>query len=154
MKSFFKFFAERHILANLVTLMTLLLGVSALTTIKRDIWPDVEYGINIITTRYPGASPEDVELNVTNKIEEELKGVTGIERVASVSMENISVIYVTLDPDASNDDEVKSDIEEAVGRVTDLPPEVTESPLVMDMTFLLKSPNLRSLWTSRHPFSR
>ncbi len=74
MKSFFRFFAERHILANLVTLMTILLGVSTFTHIKRDIWPQVDFGIMIITTRYPGASPEDVELNVTNKIEEELSG--------------------------------------------------------------------------------
>jgi multidrug efflux pump subunit AcrB len=113
--------------------MIILLGASALTTIKRDVWPEVEYGIMIITTRYPGASPEDVELNVTNKIEEELKGVTGIDRTSSVSMENISVITVFVDPDASDQDEVKSDVEEAVGRVTELPIEVTESPLVIDV---------------------
>jgi len=133
MKSFFRFFAERHMLANLTTLMTILLGLSALMTIKRDIWPDVEYGVMIITTRYPGASPEDVELNVTNRIEEELKGVTGIERVSSVSMENISVITVVLDPDVRDQDEVKANVEEAVGRVTDFPQEVSESPLVIDV---------------------
>ena len=133
MASFFRFFAERHILANLVTLMTILLGLSALTHIKRDIWPDVEMGVMIITTRYPGASPEDVELNVTNKIEEEVKAVAGIERMTSVSMENISVIKVVIDRDASDQDEIKSDIEEAVGRVTDFPAEVTESPLVTEI---------------------
>jgi hypothetical protein len=78
MTSFFRFFAERHLLANLITLMTVLLGLSTLTHIKRDIWPEVDYGWMIVTTRYPGASPEDVELNVTNKLEEELKQVAGI----------------------------------------------------------------------------
>jgi multidrug efflux pump subunit AcrB len=87
----------------------------------------------IITTRYPGASPEDVELNVTNKIEEELKAVVGIERMSSVSMENISVITVVIDPDASDQDEITDEIREAVGRVTDFPVEVTESPLVTDV---------------------
>ncbi|MEE8577125.1 MAG: efflux RND transporter permease subunit, partial [candidate division Zixibacteria bacterium] len=133
MNPFFRFFAERHILANIVTLMSILLGISALMTIKRDIWPQVEYGVMVITTRYPGASPEDVELNVTNKIEEELKAVAGIDRISSVSMENISVITLALDPDYSDQDEVKSDVEEAVGRVTELPAEVTESPLVTDI---------------------
>lgn len=133
MASFFKFFAERHILAHVVTLMTVLLGLSALMEIRRDIWPAVDYGLMIVTTRYPGASPEDVELNVTNKIEKELKAVVGIERMTSVSMENISVINVVIDPDASDQDEIMSEIDEAVGRVSDLPVEVTESPLVTEV---------------------
>jgi multidrug efflux pump subunit AcrB len=133
MTSFFRFFAERHLLANLITLMTVLLGLSTLTHIKRDIWPDVDYGWMIITTRYPGASPEDVELNVTNKLEEELREVSGIERMTSVSMENISVIDVIIDPDVRDQGEVKTEIREAVGRVTDFPAEVTESPLVTDL---------------------
>jgi len=71
MKSFFKFFAERHILANLITIMIVLLGINSLIKIKRDSYPIVDYGMMSIATTYPGASPEDVELNVTNKIEKE-----------------------------------------------------------------------------------
>jgi len=70
MKSLFRFFAERHLLAMLFTIMIILLGLSTLMSIKRDIQPEVDFGIMNIMTRYPGASPEDVELNVTNKIEE------------------------------------------------------------------------------------
>ena len=86
MKSFFRFFAERHILATLITIMTIMLGLSTLMKIKRDSYPQVDFGMMNITTRYPGASPEDVELNVTNKIEEEVQTVTGIERMTSFSM--------------------------------------------------------------------
>ncbi len=77
MRNFFRFFASRHLLATLITLMTILMGLSALSRIKRDVFPSVDFGELVITTVYPGASPEDVELNVTNKIEEELKGITG-----------------------------------------------------------------------------
>jgi multidrug efflux pump subunit AcrB len=132
MKSFFRFFAERHILATLITIMILMMGLSTLIGIKRDIYPKVDFGVIIITTRYPGASPEDVELNVTNKIEEELKSVTGIERMTSVSMENVSVIQVMIDIDARDQDKIKNEIREAVGRVTDFPLEVTESPLITE----------------------
>jgi multidrug efflux pump subunit AcrB len=133
MKSFFKFFAERHILATLITVMIILLGLSTLINIKRDIYPHVDYGLINIMTHYPGASPEDVELNVTNKIEEELKSVTGIERMTSISMENISVIDVFIDMDARNQEKIKTEIREAVNRVTDFPKEVTESPLVTEL---------------------
>ncbi len=134
MKSFFRFFAERHILASLITIMTILLGLSTVMKIKRDIYPKVDFGTMTIMTRYPGASPEDVELNVTNKIEEELKTVTGIDRMTSYSMENISMIYVVIELDVDDQDEVKSEIREAVGRVTDFPVEVTESPLIEELS--------------------
>jgi len=124
--TFFKFFAARHKLANLFTLAILFLGLYALTYIQRDRRPHVDFGQMTVTTRYPGASSEDVELNVTNKIEEQLKGVRGIEDVISFSMENMSTIQVNLDPDASNQ-------REAVGRVTDLPEEVDQLPLVKDI---------------------
>jgi multidrug efflux pump subunit AcrB len=104
MKSFFRFFAERHTLANLLTIMIFLLGLNTLLTIKRDIYPHVDFGWMNITTRYPGAAPEDVELNVTNKIEEALKGVTGIKNMTSTSMENVSLITVILDVDAGDQD--------------------------------------------------
>jgi len=133
MKSFFKFFAERHMLAYVITIMIIMLGLTTLTGIKRDVYPAVEFGIMRIMTRYPGASPEDVELNVTNKIEKEIQSVSGIDRVLSISMENVSVISVFVDINASDQDEIKNEVREAVNRVTTFPIEVTESPLITDM---------------------
>lgn len=132
--SFFKFFAERHVLANLIILMTILLGLNTLTRINRELLPSVDFGMMMITTIYPGASPEDVELNVTNKIEDELKNVTGIDRTTSISMENVSVITVVIDPDERDQDEVKTNIREAVGRVTEFPAEVTKSPQIEELS--------------------
>jgi multidrug efflux pump subunit AcrB len=133
MRNFFRFFAERHLFANLFTIMVLLLGVSTLMIIKRDIYPDVDIGRMIITTEYPGASPEDVELNVTNKLEEELKEITGIKELISVSMENVSSIRVDTESDVEDMDEVKDEVRRTVTRVTDFPPEVNESPHILDI---------------------
>ena len=134
MTSFFRFFAERHKLATLITIMVILLGISTLMGIKRDIYPEVDFGMMSITTFYPGASPEDVELNVTNKIEEELKTVTGIDNFVSYSMENVSFLMVTLDININDQDKLKTEVREAVSRVTDFPEEVTETPLVSEMS--------------------
>ena len=134
MKTIISFFAQRHILATLITIGIIMLGLNSLRTLKRDQFPEVDIGEVVITTTYPGASPEDVELNVTNKLEDELKNVTGIDRITSTSMENISVIDVVIDPDAKDPDKIKTDIREAVGRVTDFPEEVTDSPLLTEIT--------------------
>lgn len=132
MKAFFRFFAERHLLANLLTIMILLLGVISLTRINLSELPKVDVGQVVITTRYPGASPEDVELNVTNKIEDELRSVTGIDWIRSSSFENSSIVSVKIDDDADLED-VQTEIREAVAQVTDFPAEVTESPKVTEI---------------------
>ena len=134
MEPIFRFFASRHLLALVVTVMILLVGASSLMFIQRDVYPHVEFGEAMVTTRYPGASPEDVELNVTNKIEEQLKEVSGIDRMTSYSMENISVLDIMVDPNSTDTDEVIREIREAVARVTDFPVEVDESPLVTEIT--------------------
>jgi multidrug efflux pump subunit AcrB len=133
MKKIFDFFSKRHTFATLFTIAIIMLGLNAARTLKKDIIPEVDFGEVVITTAYPGASPEDVELNVTNKIEDELKGVTGIKRITSTSMENVSVINVTIDIDSKNLEKVKTDVRDAVGRVTDFPAEVTDSPLVTEI---------------------
>ncbi|UCH85156.1 MAG: efflux RND transporter permease subunit [Candidatus Latescibacterota bacterium] len=134
MKNFFEFFAKRHTLANLVTIMTILLGLHSLSTIKRDLFPEVDFGELTITTVYPGASPEDVELNVTNNLEDEIREVAGLDWITSFSMENISVVYVRIDPDERDQEKVKREIRDAIDRVTDFPDEVTEAPLVTEWT--------------------
>jgi multidrug efflux pump subunit AcrB len=134
MSNFFEFFAKRHILANLVIVMTVLLGVNTAMRLNREIYPDVEFGVMTIRTVCPGSSSEDIELNITNKIEKELKNVDGLDRVTSISLENASMIHVFVDPDVKDQDEVKSEVRNAVGRVTDFPPEVTESPTITDVS--------------------
>lgn len=130
----FKFFAERHLVAYVITLIIMLLGISSLMTVKRDAFPSVEFGELLITTTYPGASAEDVELAVTNELEKEIKEVTGIKRFMSWSMENVSTIHIVIDPDVNDESKVIREIRDAVSRVTNLPTEVTESPLVTELS--------------------
>ena len=129
---FFRFFASRHLLANLFTGMLLLGGVATLFTINRDLFPRVELDQVVIRTVFPGASAEDVELNVTNKIEAELVGITGVDKVYSTSAEDVSVITVLLDNDMSraNVDATIQDIREAADRAQNLPRDLPAPPVV------------------------
>ncbi len=133
MKKLWEFFARRHLVANLFVIMVFMLGLNSLFTIKRDIFPTVDFGMMVVQAHYPGAAPEDVELNVTNKIEDELKNVSGIDQITSVSMENYSSITVMIDPDVKDEKKVKRDIRDAVSNVTDFPEAVTDSPTVIEL---------------------
>lgn len=134
MKSVIRFFANQATLAYVLTFLIVFLGVSALTVIQRDNFPSVDLLEMTVTTRYPGASPEDVELNVTNEIEEELKEVDGIDRYTSFSMENISIIHIWIDREMRDPNKVKTDIRDAVSRVSNLPVDVDEDPVVEEIT--------------------
>lgn len=134
MRTVFAFFASHKILAYMITVLILLSGTGTLFTIQRDMFPDVEFGEIIITTRYPGASPEDVELKVTNKIEDELRTVEGLKHFTSWSTENFSMIHIVVDPNEPDLDEVVLDVRDAVDRVTDLPREIDETPYVKEVT--------------------
>ena len=142
MKALIRYFAERHLLANLLVVVILIVGLGSALTIKRDVFPSVDMDQLMITTRYPGASPEDVELNVTNPLETELKSVDGIDLMTSYSMENISVISINIDSDVDDNEKVKRDIRDAVNRVTKFPPEVSESPSIFEIT----TDNMEIIW--------
>ena len=130
MEKIFRFFAERHLLAIIFTFIMLLLGVRAVSDVQREELPKVNFNVMWVFAAYPNASPEDVEINVTNRIEDELKGLSGIDYYESFSNENSSFVLIFLDPNLSNVDTVKQDIRDAVSRVSGLPSEV-EKPVAI-----------------------
>ncbi|HNH07717.1 MAG TPA: efflux RND transporter permease subunit, partial [Leptospiraceae bacterium] len=133
MRYFIDFFLRRSLLVNILLVSIFLLALAALSRMNRNKFPEVDLGTMIVTTKYPGASPKDVEQNVTRLIEDELKSVSGIDTFKSVSAENVSVVTVNIDINHPNQQEVKDDIRRAVDRVSGLPSEITERPTVRDL---------------------
>ncbi len=153
MKSAIRFFANQPTLAYVLTFLIIFLGVSALTVIQRDNFPSVDLLEMTVTTRYPGASPEDVELNVTNEVEEELKEVDGIDKYTSFSMENISIVHIWIDREMRDTEKVKADVRDAVSRVSDLPVDVDEDPVVEEITTSTAIPVIEVGLTGDVPYS-
>ncbi|QUM76257.1 efflux RND transporter permease subunit [Moritella sp. 24] len=129
MHSFIAYFAQRSFLARIITIMVLAIGIGAVSILKLQELPDIAFPEVTITTQYPGASAQDIELNITNKIEKELRSVQGVDRFTSESADGRS--YINLELDESSDiAETVTKIQQAVDRVSDLPKDVTNPPLV------------------------
>jgi len=133
MKSIISFFIRRSRITNLLLILIILMGVLSAVSLRRQGYPAIDFDIMKISTLYPGASSEDVEINVTDVIEDELMEVEDIDEIKSLSMENISMIFVYMNPNATDSRKVVSDIRDAVDRVTDLPKQVTEKPKVEEI---------------------
>ena len=128
-----EFFLKHKKLTHLSMILIILAGAFSIVSLPRQDSPNVNFNILSIKTFYPGASPEDVEINVTDLIEDELERVDGIEELTSFSIEGMSAIFIQLDPDASDADQIKNDIKAAVDRVSNLPKEVDNRPTIEDM---------------------
>ncbi|MCF8238750.1 MAG: efflux RND transporter permease subunit [Saprospiraceae bacterium] len=120
MHALVRFFIRYPIAGDLLMVLFLLAGAFGLTNLKSTFFPEVESRIITIQTIYPGASPEEIEEGIILKIEENLKGVSGVERVSSVSTENSGVITVEAlqgyDPE-----KVLDDVRNAVDRIPSFP---------------------------------
>lgn len=123
------YFAQRGFLARIITVMVLLLGIASFTTLKLQEYPDVAFDAADVQTFYPGATAQDVELNITNPIEKELRSVQGINFFFSESSDGHSFIELEFEP-GQDSAKVLRDIQQAVDRVSGLPKDITNPPVV------------------------
>ncbi|MDJ0864560.1 MAG: efflux RND transporter permease subunit [Myxococcota bacterium] len=124
-------FAENHVAANLVLLVIVLAGLLTLPTLTQEFIPDIELDTITVSVAYPGASPEEVEKSITNRVEEEIHGLAGIKRVRSVSAEGLAT--VTAELLAGEDVRHRlDDVRAAVDRI-DTFPEDAEEPTVQQL---------------------
>lgn len=133
MNALIEYFLQRGIFVNLLTFFLLLVGGIIGFTMNREAFPNINFDIVSVSTVYPGASPNEVEKLVTNPIEDKLKEVDGIKEYRSSSVENLSGVFITIDPDVSDTQKVVDDIRSAIDRVEDLPDDA-EQPLVQEIT--------------------
>lgn len=126
------FFFRQRLLSNLTTIVVLLVGTYTAVNLPKEDFPNIDFDIVTVISIFPGATAEEVERLVTNPIEEEVRGVFGIKDLFSTSSEGISSVTVIIDPDYSDKEGSITDIQRAVDRVTNLPPEV-EQPLVTEI---------------------
>ena len=85
---------KNPVLATMVMLAFVVLGLFSYQRLQVDQFPNVDFPVVVITTEYPGASPEIVESEVSKKIEEAVNSIAGINSLTSRSYEGQSVVVV------------------------------------------------------------
>ena len=132
MNKLVEYFAQKSLLVNVISLAVLIAGVIFLFTANREAFPKVEYDWVVVTTIYPGATPDDVEKHISIPIEDELREVDGIEEVIALSVESSSVVSIQIEADSPDKAKIKNDIRNAIDLVKDLPDEA-EDPIVQEL---------------------
>lgn len=120
MRKIVSYFIKFPVAVNVTIIAFLLFGLVGALSMKSSFFPLTESRLIRINLIYPGASPAEMEEGVVLKIEDNLKGIVGVERVTSVSQENSATISVETIK-GKDIDVVLADVKNAVDRVPSFP---------------------------------
>jgi len=127
-KGIVAWFANNSVAANLLMLLLVIGGLTAMYRVQVKTFPDIEVPIISVGVPYLGAAPEEVEEGVCIRIEEEIQGITGIEKITSSAAEGACGVTIEL-IQGYPIDRALSEVENAVGGISTFPIE-TEEPVI------------------------
>ena len=120
---------RRPVFASVLIIALTVVGAFSFTQLGLDRFPKVDFPTVVVTTRLPGAAPEEVETEITDKIEEAVNTISGIDELRSTSSEGVSMVVVAflLEKDA---DVAAQEVRDRVNRVLPLLPRTIDQPTV------------------------
>ncbi len=129
------------VFATMMMLALVVLGAFSYQRLKVDQFPNVDFPVVVITTEYPGASPEIVETEVTKKIEEGVNSIAGISALTSRSYEGQSVVIMEFQLNIEGR-KAAEDVREKIGTIRPLLRTEVKEPRVLRF-----DPSSRSVWS-------
>ncbi|MBB2497051.1 efflux RND transporter permease subunit [Aquipseudomonas ullengensis] len=120
---------RRPVFATVLSLIIVLLGLLAYQRLAVREYPNIDVPIVTVNVIYPGASPEIMESQVAQPIEDVLSGIEGLDFVSSISRSENTQITAQFRL-GSNSDEAANDVRDRLGRVRSLLPEEIDEPMV------------------------
>ncbi|MEE9493002.1 MAG: efflux RND transporter permease subunit [Gammaproteobacteria bacterium] len=121
-----RFSIRNPLITNLSLILVVIMGVLAWRSMPQEMFPVVELDMVRVTTVFEGASPEEVEAQITITLEEQFDGLADIDVMTSTSSEGVSSILLKLKSGA-NVEQFLRDLQQQLDQTTDLP-ELAEEP--------------------------
>src|SRR3954471_6779598 len=140
---------KRPVFATVLILSLTVIGVFSFTRLGVDRFPKIDFPTITVTTVQPGAAPEQIETEITDKIEEAVNTISGIDDLRSISSEGVSQVVISflLDKDT---DVAAQEVRDKVNGVLPLLPKTIEQPRV-DRFDPDAAPVLSLALTANHP---
>ena len=132
---------KNPVFATMIMLALVVLGLFSYQRLKVDQFPNIDFPVVVVSTEYPGASPEIVESEVSKKIEEGVNSIAGISALTSRSYENQSVVVIEFQLNI-NGRKAAEDVREKVAAIR--PSLRTE---VKEPKVLRFDPSARAIWS-------
>jgi multidrug efflux pump subunit AcrB len=131
MKTLGKWSIKNNVTVNLVMIFIITAGLFTVMKMRREMFPQFALDMIFVSVVYPGSSPEEVEEGICIKIEEQIEGIEGIDRIISTAREGKGEVTVELES-GTDVQKVLDEIKAEVDRI-DTFPEEAEEPLVLEI---------------------
>ncbi len=112
-----EFFARHRTAANLVMILMLAAGLVSAARLNKQFFPDIDVEVIVVTVSWSGATAEDVDSNITQPLEPELRTIANVKKVSSSSYEGIGSTQIEFEFGADMQ-KALADVEAAVGQVS------------------------------------
>jgi HAE1 family hydrophobic/amphiphilic exporter-1 len=123
---------RRPVFATMLILSLVVVGVFSFSTLGVDLFPKIDLPTITVTVVNPGASPREVETEVTDKVEAAVNSISGIDELRSTSVEGVSQVFITFLLD-KNADIAAQEVRNKVDLITGDLPETAEDPIVQKL---------------------
>lgn len=119
---------------SILSIIIIILGISAYVSLPRESAPDISIPLVIVSTPYPGVSPEDVETLISQPIEKEINAIAEVKSIESSSFEGYSLVRVEFQS-GYDIDEALNKVREKVDKAKPKLPADAEEPEVVEINF-------------------
>jgi len=120
---------KRPIMISMGLIAFVVFGILAFFTLTLNLMPDVEFPFVTVQTVYPGAGPQEIEAQITKKIEDAVSTISNIDYIRSFSMEGVSYVImrfeIAKDPDIAN-----QEVKDKVNSILNELPRDVEAPII------------------------
>lgn len=130
--AFLEFFISHRTAANLLMILMIAVGIVSLSNLNRQFFPDFNIEVIGVNVQWTGATAEDVDANIVQLLEPELRSISNVKKVLSTSYEGLAAIQVEFEF-GTDMQQALADVETAVGQVDF--PEEAETPKVVKGEF-------------------
>ena len=131
--SFTDIFIRRPVLASVVSLLILLIGLSAAFNLQVRQYPELSNTTITVTTTYPGANADVIKGFITVPIQQAVASAEGIDTLSSTSLQSVSTVTLNLRLNADPDRAV-ADVLSKVNQVRSILPQEAQDPVVVKQT--------------------
>jgi hydrophobic/amphiphilic exporter-1 (mainly G- bacteria), HAE1 family len=88
---------RRPVFTTMMVALCVVMGAFSFLRLQTDLFPDVEFPVITVTTVYPGAGPEEIETQVTDRLEEAVSTLANLDELRSFSQQNVSILIIQFD---------------------------------------------------------
>jgi HAE1 family hydrophobic/amphiphilic exporter-1 len=125
---------KRPVFASVIVLALVTLGIFSFRWLSVEMWPNVEIPVVSIITKFPGASPDSVEREVSKKIEEAINSISGVKHIYSFSREGVSTVTVEFRLEEKLND-VAQETRAKISSIRSQLPKAIEEPNIQKLNF-------------------